>query len=114
LSASDITASVREMLESAIDAAGGGSEGFSYAVTWSPGEHNGQRIIAWLFMLTAPSMLFSTPPHAVTTDPVICGSIPSQLQIRTVVAESLPLLRAARKAERDAAMADGARGSRLN
>ena len=114
LSAGDITETVRDMVEKAISAAGAGSEGISYAVTWSPADQGGQRVIAWMFMLTAPSLLFSQPPHAVATDPVMCGSVPSKLQVAAVVRECLPLLREARKAERDSAMADGASRSRLN
>ena len=111
---SDIADTVRGMVEQAIREAGAGSENIDYAVTWSPAEHNGQKIVAWMFMLTAPSLLFGHPPHAAASDPIICGSVPSRLQVMNVVKESLPLLRAARKAEHDAAMADGNSRSRLN
>jgi hypothetical protein len=115
VSATDLDDLVRGQVGAAIDGAGAGGEGIGYAVTWSPMQDAGGGYrVAWMFIITAPSLLFGHPPHAAVCDPVICPSIPSQHQVDQVVRASLPPLRAARKAERDAALSDGASRSRLN
>lgn len=114
MSATDLDDLVRGQVSAAIDAAGAGSEGIGYAVSWQPVKGaSGAYAVAWMIVITAPSVLFGQVPHAAVSDPVICPSIPSQRQVDQVVQESLPKLRAARKAEKDGALADAAR-SRLN
>ena len=115
MSAVDLQEWVGDWVAEAIDAAGAGGEGIGYGVTFSPiTSPDGTGSVAWMFILTIPSALFGTLPHCVQTDPLICASIPSQHQIAQVVGACLPPLRAARKAEKDAVLADGAARAQLN
>jgi hypothetical protein len=115
VSATDLQALVGGLVAGAVDSAGAGSESIGYAVTFSPiNSPDGSGAVAWMFILTIPSVLFGTLPHCVQTDPLICASVPSQLQVSQVVGACLPPLRAARQAEREAILADGANQARLN
>jgi hypothetical protein len=116
VSATDLQALVCGQFGAAIDSAGAGSEGVGYAVTFSPvTSTDGTGSVAWMFILSIPSVLFGHSPHCVQTDPLICASIPSQQQIDQVVRACLPPLRLARQAEKDAVLADGAAArARLN
>jgi hypothetical protein len=115
VSAQDLQAVVGAQVAASIDQAGAGGESIGYAVTFSPITSDGVGAVAWMFILTIPSVLFGTLPHCVQTDPLICASIPSQQQIDQVVRACLPPLRLARQAEKDAVLADGAAArARLN
>lgn len=116
MSATDLQALVGSQFAAAVDAAGAGSENVGYAVTWSPvTSPDGSGHVAWMFILTMPSVLFGHTPHCVQTDPLICASVPSREQVDQVVKACLPPLRLARQAEKDAVLADGAAArARLN
>jgi hypothetical protein len=116
VTATDLQALVSGYVAASIDAAGAGGENIGYAVTFSPiTSPDGTGAVAWMFILTIPSALFGTLPHCVQTDPLICASLPSRQQLDQVIGACLPPLRAARQAEKNAALADGAASrARLN
>lgn len=116
MSSTDLQAVVGGAVAASIDAAGAGGEGIGYAVTFSPiTSPDGTGAVAWMFILTIPSALFGTLPHCVQTDPLICASIPTTRQVDQVIGACLPALRAARQAEKDTVLADGAAArARLN